>query len=69
MKFSEQPVAWLTAIATILMVVVDVLNGTIDIGTGVNAIVVALSGIVAWHKVTPVSKLIDNVPVEFDEDE
>lgn len=69
MRFSHQPVAWLTAIATLLLIVVDVLNGTVDLATAVSSAIVVLSGVITWHKVTPIAKLMETIHVEPSKEE
>lgn len=59
MTFSKQPVAWITATVLILNIVKDVLTHNIDIGTAVNSAIIALGGVITWHKVSPVSKRED----------
>lgn len=61
MTFSKQPVAWLTAIAALLMLVVDVISKSVDIGTAVNSAIVVLSGVITWNKVTPISKFVEEI--------
>lgn len=58
LKFSNQPVAWLTALAIVATVVTDYLNKSVDLGTAVNSVVVALGGVVVRNVVTPTAKLV-----------
>lgn len=59
LKFSNQPVAWITTIAAVLQVVASVLNHTVDVGTAVNSVIVLLAGVVTWKKVSPVRNEVD----------
>ena len=59
MKFTREPVAWITFLVVVATVVRDVLTGSLDIGTAVNTAIAALGGITARQLVTPVEKPLD----------
>lgn len=59
LKFSNQPVAWLTFISVVATIAIDVINKQVDIGTAVNSLIVAAGGVIMWRKVTPIEKLTE----------
>lgn len=59
MKLSKEPVAYLTFVIIAITVIRDIVAGTVDIGTAVDALVFAFGGIIARQAVTPNSKLTE----------
>lgn len=56
MKFTKEPVAWLTFLIVAITVVRDVLTGSLDVGTAVNSVIAALGGVTVRQLVTPVKE-------------
>jgi hypothetical protein len=57
MKLSHEPIAYFTFVIVVATVVRDVLSHNVDIGTAVNAIIVATAGVIGRQSVVPLSKL------------
>jgi len=55
-SFSHEPVAWIAVVAIVLSILKDYLTHSLDLGTAVNAVVVALGGVIARANVTPTGK-------------
>lgn len=65
MKFSKEPVAWLTLVAIVATIAKDVLTHNLDIGTAVNSLIVAFGGVIVRGSVTPIEKLTELIDPEF----
>lgn len=52
-KLTHEPVLWLTTLAVVATIVADFFSKSVDLGTAVNSVVVAIGGLVARSAVTP----------------